>query len=186
MAISISKRELEKKKQGKKLEKQQRKEERKAYRGGSSLDDMLAYVEEHGMITATPPDMSSKPKVDAETIAVFVPKKEEQEPVALRGRVEHFNTDKGYGFIKDLDSTEKYFFHISNAPADIAEGALVTFETERGQRGLNAVNKAFAKLTSIISHNQKTDEHLRFKTELPHDRREFAGTFRTIRRGIFG
>lgn len=89
--------------------------------------------------------MSSKPKVDAETIAVSVPKKEEQEPVALRGRVEHFNTDKGYGFIKDLDSTEKYFFHISNAPADIAEGALVTFETERGQRGLNAVNIAYAK-----------------------------------------
>ena len=134
MAISFSKRELEKKKQGKKLEKQQRKEGRKANRGGSSLDDMIA-----------PPDMSSKPKVDAETIAVFVPKKEEQEPVALRGRVEHFNTDKGYGFIKDLDSTEKYFFHISNAPADIAEGALVTFETERGQRGLNAVNIAYAK-----------------------------------------
>ena len=87
MAISFSKRELEKKKQGKKLEKQQRKEERKANRGGSSLDDMIAYV----------------------------------------------------------DSTEKYFFHISNAPADIAEGALVTFETERGQRGLNAVNIAYAK-----------------------------------------
>ena len=109
MAISFSKRELEKKKQGKKLEKQQRKEERKANRGGSSLDDMIAYVDANGMITDTPPDMSSKPKVDAETIAVFVPKKEEQEPVALRGRVEHFNTDKGYGFIKDLDSTEKYF-----------------------------------------------------------------------------
>ena len=136
MAISFSKRELEKKKQGKKLEKQQRKEERKANRGGSSLDDMIAYVDANGMITDTPPDMSSKPKVDAETIAVSVPKKEEQEPVALRGRVEHFNTDKG---------TEKYFFHISNAPADIAEGALVTFETERGQRGLNAVNIAYAK-----------------------------------------
>ena len=145
MAISFSKRELEKKKQGKKLEKQQRKEERKANRGGSSLDDMIAYVDANGMITDTPPDMSSKPKVEAETIAVSVPKKEEQEPVALRGRVEHFNTDKGYGFIKDLDSTEKYFFHISNAPADIAEGALVTFETERGQRGLNAVNIAYAK-----------------------------------------
>ena len=94
MAISFSKRELEKKKQDKKLEKQQRKEERKANRGGSSLDDMIAYVDANGMITDTPPDMSSKPKVDAETIAVFVPKKEEQEPVALRGRVEHFNTDK--------------------------------------------------------------------------------------------
>lgn len=75
MAISFSKRELEKKKQGKKLEKQQRKEERKANRGGSSLDDMIAYVDANGMITDTPPDMSSKPKVDAETIAVFVPKR---------------------------------------------------------------------------------------------------------------
>ena len=55
MAISFSKRELEKKKQGKKLEKQQRKEERKANRGGSSLDDMIAYVDANGMITDTPP-----------------------------------------------------------------------------------------------------------------------------------
>ena len=141
MAISFSKRELEKKKQGKKLEKQQRKEERKANRGGSSLDDMIAYVDANGMITDTPPDMSSKPKVDAETIAVFVPKKEAARLMGINVN----STDKGYGFIKDLDSTEKYFFHISNAPADIAEGALVTFETERGQRGLNAVNIAYAK-----------------------------------------
>ena len=90
-------------------------------------------------------DHSGKPCEGWES---FKTKKEAQErkiTVALRGRVEHFNTDKGYGFIKDLDSTEKYFFHISNAPADIAEGALVTFETERGQRGLNAVNIAYAK-----------------------------------------
>lgn len=73
------------------------------------------------------------------------PKRRSRSRSHWRGRVEHFNTDKGYGFIKDLDSTEKYFFHISNAPADIAEGALVTFETERDQRGLNAVNIAYAK-----------------------------------------
>ena len=55
MAISFSKRELEKKKQGKKLEKQQRKEERKANRGGSSLDDMIAYVDANGMIPTRRP-----------------------------------------------------------------------------------------------------------------------------------
>lgn len=145
MAISFNKRELEKKKQGKKLEKQQRKEERKANKGGSSLDDMIAYVDADGTIIDTPPDMSNKPKVDAETIEISIPKKEEQEPVALRGRVEYFNADKGYGFIKDTETTEKYFFHISNAPADIAEGAIVTFETERGQRGLNAVRITYIK-----------------------------------------
>ena len=32
------------------------------------------------------------------------------EPEILKGRVEHFNEAKGYGFIKDLVSAEKYFF----------------------------------------------------------------------------
>lgn len=113
MAISFSKRELEKKKQGKKLEKQQRKEERKANRGGSSLDDMIAYVDANGMITDTPPDMSSKPKVDAETIAVFVPKKEEQEPVALRGRVEHFNTDSFHATVFSMLFGKPFYVYIS-------------------------------------------------------------------------
>ena len=35
--------------------------------------------------------------------------------------------------------SEKYFFHITNAPAGIAEGDRVTFELERGTRGMNAV-----------------------------------------------
>lgn len=145
MAISFNKRELEKKKQGKKLEKQQRKEDRKASKGGGSLDDMIAYVDANGMITDTPPDLNDKPKVDAATIAVSVPKKEEAEPEPLRGRVEYFNADKGYGFIKDTASTEKYFFHISNAPSDIAEGATVGFELERGQRGMNAIAITYIK-----------------------------------------
>lgn len=62
MAVSYNKRELEKKKQSKKLEKQQRKEDRKANKGGSSLDDMIAYVDANGMITDTPPDMQRKKK----------------------------------------------------------------------------------------------------------------------------
>ena len=57
----------------------------------------------------------------------------------LRGRIEHFNESKGYGFVKDLGSSEKYFFHISAAPQIIKEGDIVTFEIERGTRGMNAV-----------------------------------------------
>lgn len=139
MAVSYNKRELEKKKQSKKLEKQQRKEERKANKGGSSLDDMIAYVDANGVITDTPPDMQVKQEIDIETIAVSTPKKEDVEIPALQGRVEFFNPDKGYGFIKDINSTEKYFFHISNAPADITEATKVTFETERGPKGMNAI-----------------------------------------------
>ncbi|MDP4270808.1 MAG: cold shock domain-containing protein [Bacteroidota bacterium] len=144
MAISFNKKELEKKKQSKKLEKQKRKEERKVS-GSKSFDDMIAYVDENGMITDTPPDPTKKSKVDLESIAVSTPKKEDVEDPILKGRVEHYNSAKGYGFIKDLGSTEKYFFHINNAPDTITEGNMVTFELERGQKGMNAVRIELTK-----------------------------------------
>ncbi len=143
---SFGKRENEKKKQAKRLEKQKRKEERLAG-GTSSLDDMIAWVDEMGNIVDTPPEQREKQEVKLEDIAIATPKKEDVEAEPLRGRVEHFNTDKGYGFIKDLASTEKYFFHISAAPAGISEGNIVTFELERGTRGMNAVGIVIAPAT---------------------------------------
>lgn len=136
---SFNKREIEKQKQSKRLEKQKRKEERKASGGSGSFEDMIAYVDENGMITDTPPDISKKQEIDIEDILISIPKKEEEEETALKGRVEFFNPDKGFGFIKPINSGDKYFFHISNAPASIDEGNIVTFELERGQRGMNAV-----------------------------------------------
>jgi Cold shock proteins len=135
----VNKKELEKKKDQKKKEKLKRKEERKASGGSKSFEDMIAYVDENGMITSTPPDPTRKKEVDLETIAVSSPKQEEIEKEPMKGRVEHFNVDKGYGFIKDMGSVNKYFFHISNAPENIQEGNIVTFELEKGQRGMNAV-----------------------------------------------
>ena len=144
MANSFNKKELEKKKEQKRKEKQQRKEERKAS-GIKSFDDMIAYVDENGVITSTPPDPDKKKKVDLDDIMVSTPKREEVEEVVLSGRVEYFNTDKGYGFIKNLSGIEKYFFHISNVSANIAEGNMVTFELERGEKGMNAVKIALTK-----------------------------------------
>lgn len=135
---SFGKRENEKKKQAKRLEKQKRKEERQAG-GTASPDDMIAYVDENGNITDIPPHMREKAEVKLEDVAIATPKKEDVEPEPMRGRVEYFNASKGYGFIKDIATTEKYFFHISSAPSDIAEGNMVTFEIERGTRGMNAV-----------------------------------------------
>ena len=66
-------------------------------------------------------------------------KHEAEEILPLNGRIEHFNVSRGYGFIKDLGSGEKYFFHITSAPEGITEGDNVTFEIERGTRGMNAV-----------------------------------------------
>lgn len=150
MGISNNKRDLEKKKEQKRKEKQKRKEERKAS-GSSSFDDMIAYVDENGMITDTPPDMSKKEEVDIDTISVSTPKKAEEEEVEtiLNGRVEFFNASKGFGFIKDSRGTEKYFFHISNAPTGIIEGDKVSFELERGPKGINAV-----RINLVRSDNQ--------------------------------
>ncbi len=144
MAISFNKRELEKKKEQKKKEKEKRKEERKAG-GTQSFDDMIAYVDENGMITDTPPDPDKKQEVDLDAIVVSTPKKEEMEEPVFKGHVEFFNSDKGYGFIKNLSGMDKYFFHISNAPENIAEGHLVTFELERGEKGMNAIKITLTK-----------------------------------------
>jgi len=142
MPTSFKKKELEQKKEKKRKEKQQRKEERKAD-GSKSFDDMIAYVDEYGAITNTPPDPRKKTKVDLDSIEVSTPKMDEI--TVFDGRVEYFNPDKGYGFIKKLSGVEKYFFHVSNAPANIAEGRMVTFELERGERGMNAVNVSLTK-----------------------------------------
>lgn len=145
MAQSFGKRENEKKKQAKRLEKQKRKEERQAG-GTSSPDDMIAYVDELGNIVDTPPEERKASEVKLEDIAISTPKKtESEEDEPLQGRVEYFNHEKGYGFIKDKNSGEKYFFHISAAPAEIAEGNTVTFELERGTRGMNAIRISLIK-----------------------------------------
>ncbi len=138
-SVSFNKKELEKKRAQKKKEKKKRKEERKANGSNGSLDEMIAYVDENGIITNELPDTSAKQNIKSQDIIISTPKKQEQEDVVLKGRVEHFKKDKGYGFIKDTSSTEKYFFHITDAFPHIAEGAMVTFELARGNRGLNAV-----------------------------------------------
>lgn len=139
MAISFNKKELQKKKVEKRQEKQKRKEERKASGGNKSFEDMIAYVDENGMITNTPPNPLDKNDFEVGDIEISVPKKEDVEETVLKGRVDFFNADKGYGFIKQIPSMYKYFFHVSNAPASIKEGNEVTFELERGPKGMNAV-----------------------------------------------
>ena len=138
--ISFTKRDLEKKKQEKRLAKQQKKEERKNS-GTSSFEDMIAYVDENGVITDTPPTTNEKPQeIDISTIEVSTPRKTD-EPVITEyeGRVEFFNTSKGYGFIKNLNNAEKYFFLVSGLQDEVTDGNLVTFKLERGPRGMNAV-----------------------------------------------
>ncbi len=139
-SMTVGKRENEKKRLAKREEKLKKKESRKLS-GTSSFDDMIAYVDENGMITSTPPTEDiKKEEINPDEIIIATPKKEEEEPAILRGRVEFFNESRGFGFIKDLSGVEKYFFHVNNVVGNIAENNIVTFDLERGVKGMNAVN----------------------------------------------
>ena len=138
-SMTVEKRENEKKRLAKREAKLKRKEGRKSTK--SSFDDMIAYVDENGMITSTPPaDNIQKEEISLDEIIIATPKKEEEELAILRGRVEFFNETRGFGFIKDLSGVEKYFFHVNNVVGTIAENNIVTFDLERGVKGMNAVN----------------------------------------------
>ena len=143
-SVTVDKRKNEKKRLARRKKKKKRKEEKKLSPKANSLDDMIAYVDENGMITSTPPTENiKKEEIKQEEIVISTPKKEKEVPTVMKGRVEFFNTSKGFGFIKDLSGTEKYFFHVNNVMADISENDIVTFDLERGIKGMNAVNICF-------------------------------------------
>jgi cold shock CspA family protein len=144
--MTVSKRENEKKRLAKREEKLKKKESKKLSGKTNSFDDMIAYVDENGMITSTPPaDDIQKDEINPNEIVIATPKKEEEEPVILRGRVEFFNVAKGFGFIKNLAGVEKYFFHVNNTVSEIAENDIVIFDLEHGLKGMNAVNVTLEK-----------------------------------------
>ena len=137
---TYNKREKGKQRLKQKKEKQERKEERKANATGGDLDNMMAYVDEFGNITDTPPDPSKKQNVDASSIVLGIPKKEKEVINPIRhGKVEFFNHAKGFGFIRDSENQEKYFVHINGVIDEIDESDQVKFELERGAKGMNAV-----------------------------------------------
>ena len=139
---TFGKKDKEKKRLKKREEKQRKKEERKANsKKGEGLESMLAYVDENGQLTDTPPDATKKKKeILAENIEIGVPKRIEEEFDPIRkGKVAFFDDSKGYGFIRDLDIDEKYFVHVSGLIDEIEENDSVTFELEKGMKGMNAV-----------------------------------------------
>jgi len=61
-----------------------------------------------------------------------------------KGTVKFFNETKGFGFIKDENSSKEYFVHSSGLIDRIREDDEVTFELKEGQKGLNAVDVKLA------------------------------------------
>ena len=138
---TFEKREKEKKRQQKQEEKKRKKEERKANSPGGGLENMMAYVDENGQLTSTPPDPSKRKEIDISEIQIGVPRRsaEEEVPEQRIGRIDFFDTSKGFGFIREEGSQERFFVHVSGLLDEVKENDRVTYDVERGPKGMNAV-----------------------------------------------
>jgi cold shock CspA family protein len=130
-----------KNKQDKKRKEKAKKRLIKKEAGKSSFDDMIAYVDEYGRISATPPDPSKKIEVEVTGIETGAKKNDPaQKPDYIRkGVVTFFNDSKGFGFIRDMENNQSVFVHANNLEEKIKENNIVTFEIGKGPKGLTAL-----------------------------------------------
>lgn len=139
---TMGKREVRIKKEKKRQDKEKKKLEKRDSRDGNNLDDMIAYVDEYGNITSTPPDPSTRKLINVEDIRISIPKNLEVEPenTIREGIVSFFNNSKGFGFIKDSESKEDVFVHVNGLLEPIKENNKVSFEITKTHKGSNAIN----------------------------------------------
>ena len=138
---TFNKKEVRNKKDKKRKDKEAKKLARKDNEKAGTLEDMMAYVDENGMISSTPPDPTKKKIIKSENIEIGIPKREDVEFDPIRkGIVTFFNDAKGFGFIKDSETQESVFVHINNLIEEIKENNVVTFEVAMGQKGPTAIN----------------------------------------------
>jgi len=60
-----------------------------------------------------------------------------------KGTVKFFNDSKGFGFITGEDGQE-IFVHVSGLNQDIRENDEVSYDTQMGKKGENAINVSLA------------------------------------------
>lgn len=127
----------------KKIQKRKDKEEKKAQRQsdkGKGLDAMMAYVDENGNLTDTPPDPSKRKEIKSEDISLSASANIQEESTGeLEGTVTFFNTAKGFGFIKETKTQTSYFVHMNDLSGPITERDKVVFQIAKGHKGMHAI-----------------------------------------------
>ncbi|MFC2089365.1 cold-shock protein [Bacteroidota bacterium] len=143
---TYSKKEVRTKKEKKRKDKLAKKQAKRETEKKGGLDDMIAYVDENGNIVSTPPEKTKPESTKLSDIEISVPRKESgPEDRTRQGVVSNFNTSKGFGFIRDLQTNESLFFHINNTQEDVIEGNKVSFERGKGPKGPVANNIKLVK-----------------------------------------
>ncbi|MGE4287295.1 MAG: cold-shock protein [Salinivirgaceae bacterium] len=143
---TFNKKEVRNKKEKKRKEKEKKRLAKKDEDKKTGLDDMIAYVDENGLLTSTPPDPSKKTEIKAEDIKINITRSEDVEMDPIRkGVVTFFNESKGFGFIRDSETKEDVFVHVNNVLEAIKENNLVSFEVEMGPKGPTAVQVKLIK-----------------------------------------
>lgn len=140
---TFNKKEKEKNKLQKRKEKEERKQERKANAvKGQSLEDMMAYVDENGNISSTPPDPKKRKEISIDSIKITVEREKPEDPADLikQGTVTFYNEAKAYGFIREDKTGESIFVHAKALLEPITNNDKVIFEVETTFKGLAAVN----------------------------------------------
>jgi cold shock CspA family protein len=150
---SFNKKEVRKNKEKKRKEKEEKRQQRRESDKTTSFEDMIAYVDENGLLTNIPPDQQVKSKINIEDIEVSIPTRETSQKIdpIRKGVVTMFNNSKGFGFIRDMVSKESIFVHINNMLDEVKEGNMVNFEVEKGPKGLTAVRVKLAQNSSETS-----------------------------------
>ncbi|PKP21915.1 MAG: DNA-binding protein, partial [Bacteroidetes bacterium HGW-Bacteroidetes-21] len=103
---SFNKKEVRAKKEKKRKDKAAKRLDKRENTSKGGMDDMIAYVDENGMLTSTPPDPNKKKVVKAENIEISIQKRDDSlimDPVR-KGILTFYNDTKGFGFIKDTET----------------------------------------------------------------------------------
>ena len=148
MAEFWSKRDREKKKQQARKEKEERKRERKENaRDGNDLSEMIAYLDENGNLTSTPPDPSKRREISVDEIQIGVPKMEDRNPEDLyeEGVITFFNDEKGFGFIRHSQTKQSIFVHSKQLAGPVQLNDKVRFMIGKGQKGPEAMEVSLIK-----------------------------------------